>query len=228
MKKYRAYEVLRQTGDCFLIKVDVRAYSPYFRFGRQAKAFSLSQNNRSAAAMLAFNANYFGKYRGSTWPIGVCWDGLRQRTVDMRKSKIRSVLAIMDPGFVFVGAPIDVVPLREQYRLIAQAGPRLVAGGEVDIRSKKEAVPSDAVRRAPQLSVGMTVSGKLLVCYTADWEIQQIAYYLREHGAIEAMKMDGGHAAFLAFNPDVDDNDFLPVQFGNPGIVPVAIELVRK
>lgn len=88
------------------------------------------------------------------------------------------------------------------YRCALAAGPRLVHEGQVGIDAEADGFHTvDADAKAWRSGIGLTDKGKLLlvVCRTpvSMWRFAEL---MRDHGAVEAMNLDGGAACGLYHN----------------------------
>jgi hypothetical protein len=110
---------------------------------------------------------------------------------------------------------------------LAQAGPTLVKDGKVCILSSEEFFRADAIRKAPHVSIGIRNTvyqgapvQKIIVLYSRDWSLQQIAEFFVGRNCQAAMKLDGGSkAAFrLAGQP----------RLGNSGFLVTGLAFVRR
>lgn len=88
------------------------------------------------------------------------------------------------------------------------AGPRLVKNGSVFLTSKAEAFPSDiAIGRAPRTAVGVTKEGHIIL-FVVDGRqsssigmtLQELAQFMQELGAVDAMNFDGGGSSEMVVN----------------------------
>jgi exopolysaccharide biosynthesis protein len=80
---------------------------------------------------------------------------------------------------------------------VIQAGPRLLRDGQIVQGDEENFAGSGALRRTRHVAIGITSPGKVLFLYVEDNTPRELAHLLAGHGAVDAMKVDGGHAAFL-------------------------------
>lgn len=206
------YEVLNNHPSKFTVKVNPAAYS-----------ISIFKGQVPQGAVLAFNANY-------SWlgvPIGrVTYQCKQLLPYIPTLLDERPVLSIDNVGHVAIETPCLIEEKGSVPYVSVQAGPMLVREGRSFVHQSVAIgqFKSDAIRRTTHLSAGVTAAGKLIVAYTEDMSLAEIAAYLIDYGCMSAMKMDGGHQSMLFFmeKPGV----FL--RFGNQGKVPVGIALSEK
>lgn len=88
------------------------------------------------------------------------------------------------------------------------AGPRLVKNGSVFLTSKEEKFPSDITTgRAPRTAVGVTKEGHMIL-FVVDGRqsssigmtLQELAQFMQELGAVDAMNLDGGGSSEMVIN----------------------------
>lgn len=91
------------------------------------------------------------------------------------------------------------------------AGPRLVKNGSVFVTGKEEEFPSDiTVGRAPRTAVGVTKDGHIIL-FVVDGRrtscigmtLQELAQFMQELGAVDAMNLDGGGSSEMVVNGKV-------------------------
>lgn len=91
-------------------------------------------------------------------------------------------------------------PVWDKTVYIMGAGPTLVKNGAVYVTAKAEEFPSDiAVGRAPRTAVGVTKDGRMLLAvvdgrqnHSIGMTLTELARFMRELGAADAMNLDGG------------------------------------
>lgn len=175
--------------------------------------------------MLSFNINY----NWLSMPIGY----LRVDGKD-----VGSIAAYLDIRPVLVYDSIDkrwaivsgkgYIREKNRFTFAFQAGPTLVEDGAVKVQSKAQKFRDDAVRRTSQIAVGVTPAGKIIVAYSFNWSMDQLAAYMKTAGCYRAMKCDGGSASFIMFNPDLDHRGVKSYNYGNKGKIAVGIQFLRK
>lgn len=93
----------------------------------------------------------------------------------------------------------------DAYDNILGAGPLLVKAGKILVTAEKESFPADiAVGKAPRSAVGITADQQLLLVtvdgrsdYSGGVTLEELAQYLLDLGAVEAMNFDGGGSSTL-------------------------------
>jgi len=88
------------------------------------------------------------------------------------------------------------------------AGPRLVKDGNVLVTSAEEQFPSDiTVGRAPRTAVGVTKEGHVLLVVvdgrrksSIGMTLTELAQFMQQLGAIDAMNLDGGGSSEMVVN----------------------------
>lgn len=88
------------------------------------------------------------------------------------------------------------------------AGPRLVKNSSVFVTSKEEKFPSDITNgRAPRTAVGLTKDGHVLLLVvdgrqqsSIGMTLLELALYMQEWGAVDAMNLDGGGSSEMFVN----------------------------
>ena len=88
-------------------------------------------------------------------------------------------------------------------RTLVQAGPRLVATGQVAVARTQEGFRNDVARRTRHVGLGLTGDGKLLIVAQSDVTLTEFARTFVRLGAQDAMNLDGGSSATLAVNGKV-------------------------
>lgn len=91
------------------------------------------------------------------------------------------------------------------------AGPRLIKNNSIFITSKLEEFPSDiAVGRAPRTAVGVTKDGHVLLTvvdgrqnHSVGMTLLELAIFMQEIGAVEAMNFDGGGSSEMVLKGKV-------------------------
>ncbi|WP_378950996.1 phosphodiester glycosidase family protein [Pelosinus sp. sgz500959] len=96
----------------------------------------------------------------------------------------------------------------DKTKYVIGAGPRLVKNGSVFLTSKVEEFPSDITTgRAPRTAVGLT-KDKHVILVTVDGRQQssigmtllELALFMQEWGAVDAMNLDGGGSSEMVIN----------------------------
>ena len=93
----------------------------------------------------------------------------------------------------------------DAYENILGAGPLLVKSGKVMVTADKESFPADiAVGKAPRSALGITSEQNLILVtvdgrsdYSGGVTLEELAAYLVQLGAVEAMNFDGGGSSTL-------------------------------
>ena len=117
-----------------------------------------------------------------------------------------------------VGDTIKIVQtmgeLWDKTRYVLGAGPRLVKNGSVLLGSKVEEFPADITTgRAPRTAVGIT-KDQHVILVTVDGRQQssigmtllELASFMQEWGAVDAMNLDGGGSSEMVINGRVLNN----------------------
>lgn len=94
---------------------------------------------------------------------------------------------------------------------VVGAGPTLVKNGSVSITAKLEQFPADiAVGRAPRTAVGLTKDGQVLLvvvdgrqAHSIGMSLLELALFMQELGAVDAMNFDGGGSSEMVVNAKV-------------------------
>lgn len=125
----------------------------------------------------------------------------------------------------------SVDPKWEKARYVMGAGPRLINEGQIQVTSKQESFPSDiSVGRAPRTAIGQKKDGTLLLMVvdgrsqtSAGMTLEELARYLMEQGAYNAMNLDGGGSSELVVRKEIKNNPSDGRErFVSSGIVVVA------
>lgn len=91
-------------------------------------------------------------------------------------------------------------------RFALGGGPALVVAGEVQVRGADEGFQPDVLLgRAPRTALGLTADGKLLLVvvdgraegFSVGMSLEELAWFMKELGAVSAMNLDGGGSATL-------------------------------
>ena len=218
----RHYKVLRNTPEAVAVTLNPAAYDvKLIRKGRPSKG-----------AVIAFSGNYNWLNRA----IGYFIEAGNELPSITKYNDIRPILYRDSTGFHIVGektlsgkmTPSRFDGKKDLGKFAVQAGPRLIINSAVSVRSEAEKFRDDAVRTTDQVAVGVTAAGKLVVLFSRSWSLGSMAEYLQQHGCVSAMKMDGGHAAFMGFYPDDKHQGHNAIELGNAGAIPCGMELVRK
>ena len=94
------------------------------------------------------------------------------------------------------------------------AGPRLVKNGNLAVTGKEEEFPRDiTIGRAPRTAVGITKDGHIIL-FVVDGRrtscigmtLQELAQFMQELGAVDAMNFDGGGSSEMVVNGKVVNN----------------------
>lgn len=94
---------------------------------------------------------------------------------------------------------------------IIGAGPRLLKDGNVLLTSKEENFPPDITTgRAPRTAVGVTKDGHILLMIvdgrqqsSIGMSLQELALFMQELGAVDAMNLDGGGSSEMVINGEI-------------------------
>lgn len=94
------------------------------------------------------------------------------------------------------------------------AGPRLVKNGTIFLTSKEEQFPSDITKgRAPRTAVGVTKDGHIILLVvdgrqstSIGMTLQELAQFMQELGAVDAMNFDGGGSSEMIVTGKVVNN----------------------
>lgn len=212
----RNYSVLRADSEVFAVQINPAAYNfSAFVGGRPSKD----------KVVVAFNVNYN-------------WLGMPIGYLRANGNDVSSIPAYLDLRPVLVYDSYDkrwaIISgksyTREKLRFTFafQAGPTLVEDGVVKVQSKTQKFRDDAVRRTAQPAIGVTPSGKLIIAYSFNWSMDQLAAFMKSAGCYRAMKADGGSASFITFSPDLDHRGVKSYTYGNKGKIAVGIQFLRK
>jgi exopolysaccharide biosynthesis protein len=105
-----------------------------------------------------------------------------------------------------LGADLD------KARDVLGAGPLLVKNGSVFVTAKTEEFPSDiSVGRAPRTALGVTKSGHILLVvvdgrqpdHSIGMTLTELAGFMKELGAVQAMNFDGGGSSEMTVGDNV-------------------------
>ena len=86
------------------------------------------------------------------------------------------------------------------------AGPTLLVDGEIQITGTQEGFQPDVLYgRAPRTALGLTADGKLLLVvvdgraegFSSGMTLEELAFFMKELGAVSAMNLDGGGSSTL-------------------------------
>ncbi|MDI3279763.1 MAG: phosphodiester glycosidase family protein [Bacillota bacterium] len=125
----------------------------------------------------------------------------------------RDALAGVRPGDVVAVDPATEPDWRALgIRQAVGGGPRLLQQGEVHITAEEEEFrPDVAVGRAPRTGIGLTPEGKVIFAVVSGrrpgisvgMTLAELAWLLRDLGAVEAMNLDGGGSTALVIRDRV-------------------------
>jgi hypothetical protein len=154
---------------------------------------------------LSVNANYFFQNQ----PIGVMVQAgqVVPHFIPLPAGKPRTALVLRDGTAEFTeplsAADVDAALSSGEWSAatVIQAGPRLLRAGQIVRGDAENFAGSGALAESKHVGIGITDAGKLLFVYVADSFPAGLASLLADAGAVDAMKVDGGHAAYLRFDP---------------------------
>ena len=116
--------------------------------------------------------------------------------------------------------------LADEARLVVGAGPLLLENGQVNVRSREEAIAPDiAYGRAPRTGVGVKADGTVLLMvvdgrskHSAGMTLKEFAQYLKRFGAVSAVNFDGGGSSEMVLDGRImnrpSDGSERPVSIG--------------
>jgi hypothetical protein len=114
----------------------------------------------------------------------------------------------------------------DEARLVVGAGPLLLENGQVNIRTREEAIAPDiAFGRAPRTGAGVKADGTVLLMvvdgrsqYSAGMTLKEFAQYLKRFGAVSAVNFDGGGSSEMVLDGKImnrpSDGPERPVAIG--------------
>lgn len=94
---------------------------------------------------------------------------------------------------------------------VVEAGPRLLKDGSVYLTGQREQFPADiTVGRAPRTAIGTTKNGHLLMVvvdgrqkHSIGFSLTELALFMQELGAVDAINLDGGGSSEMVVQGDV-------------------------
>jgi hypothetical protein len=211
----RHYQLLSNDSNLVAFKINPRAYKPRLILkGRPSDRPGITIS---------------GNYNWRSVPIGILevddmvvttiskYDHLRPILVHDRDTDAWSIVGQKE--YLKNGAHIDFA---------FQSGPTLIQNGEISVQSKEQKFRDDAIRSMThQVALGIRADGKFIFVFAYGYTLDRLAKYLYDQGCVSAMKCDGGSCAFMQFIPDTN-HKMPPLQVGNRGLLPVAIQFVYK
>ena len=98
--------------------------------------------------------------------------------------------------------------LADEARLVIGGGPLLLEKGEINVRSREEAMAPDiAYGRAPRTGIGVKADGTVILMvvdgrsqYSAGMTLKEFAQYLKRFGAVSAVNLDGGGSSEMVLD----------------------------
>ncbi|MEB3196289.1 MAG: phosphodiester glycosidase family protein [Candidatus Sericytochromatia bacterium] len=102
--------------------------------------------------------------------------------------------------------------LMPNVRHIIGAGPRLLMNGRIELLTEREQFRADVgIGRAPRTAVGITADGDLLLLvvdgrsprHSVGLTLLELAEFLRERGAVDALNFDGGGSAAMTIRGEL-------------------------
>ena len=114
----------------------------------------------------------------------------------------------------------------DEAQMVVGGGPLLVENGQVNVRSREEAMAPDiAYGRAPRTGAGVTADGTVLLMavdgrsrYSAGMTLKEFAQYLKRFGAVSAVNFDGGGSTEMVLDGKImnspSDGSERPVSIG--------------
>jgi hypothetical protein len=168
----------------------------------------MAKRYRAEDVVIAINADYFGAGRGPEGPTVV--QGHRvdtAETIAANPSEYRrSTLALSRSGNAAVAhlPPIDLLDPAAYRDLLfntVSGGPIILRNGQPlpeELSCLIDNIPVNACRRDRQTAAGVDEHGKLLyLAVSTQRSTRGLAELLREHGAFNALKLDGGGSSQL-------------------------------
>ena len=116
--------------------------------------------------------------------------------------------------------------LADEALLVIGGGPLLLEKGEINVRSREEAMAPDiAYGRAPRTGIGVKADGTVILMvvdgrsqYSAGMTLKEFAQYLKRFGAVSAVNLDGGGSSEMVLDGRVmnrpSDGAERPVSIG--------------
>lgn len=88
----------------------------------------------------------------------------------------------------------------DEAKLLLSGGPSLIEKGKINVRSEEESIARDIARgRAPRTAIGVKADGSVILMvidgrskYSKGVSLYELAAFLLEEGAVEAVNLDGG------------------------------------
>lgn len=193
-----AIAILQSNAEGTLIQVDPSRC-------RFAAAAPLGGAFHPPAGSLVANANFYFQ----SLPIGaMVSEGSVLASTPLPANKPRTALVIKDgvPEFTapLTSAQVAAIVSSGDWdgATVVQAGPRLIRDGSL-VEAEDENIRDDVRRKTRHVGVGITAAGKLLFRYVSNKKLSALAEMLLADGAVDAMNMDGGHAAHLRFGSTI-------------------------
>lgn len=97
-----------------------------------------------------------------------------------------------------------------QYPTILGAGPRLLRAGKVETTEVAEEFRPDVIRRGPRTAIGIDKAGNMLLVvvdgrqtHSRGLTLPELAQWMLDFGAVEAINLDGGGSTTLVINNQV-------------------------
>lgn len=199
--------------------------------------YEVLEHNKSFAAVklnpIGYTAELFGGRRRGLLSLtsSYSWKGKR---IGLSKNLFQVVASSAShdevrPVFLF-GTSVNILhPSDEEFKnewleasVAFQAGPTLVWGGNVDIRSRVEIFRGDTIRRTQHTAIGVTKASKIIALYASSASMHELARKLISLGCTKGMKCDGGHMSHLHFIPPVENKKSPPMSIG-PYSIPTGI-----
>ena len=132
-----------------------------------------------------------------------------QRALQLRGDDVKALGDLLPDGTPVKIAPV-LQPDWKDYPNAVGAGPRLLRNGKIDINGLAEHLKPDILLgHHARTGLGVTAKGHVLMAiveapglYGGGASLDEFAALLQEHGAVDAMNLDGGGSTTLAFGPD--------------------------
>lgn len=196
---FKHYEILQRDSGALVVKINPTAYKAHIFTGRPPKN-----------CVAAFNTNY-------SWlgiPIGLVRES--QKNQFSLPCIVRPVIGFDNLNKLSIGGSID------RFWCACEAGPSILMNGKDVVGQSiiEQKFRPDAVRRCNHVTIGVTSAGKLIIAYTTDNSLHEIADIMLRYGCVDAMKVDGGHQSMLELHFDNFD-----ICLGNTGKVVRGIYL---
>jgi hypothetical protein len=170
------------------------------------KVFDMARRYRTDGVIAAINGDYFGRRRGPEGPTVVQGQRLDTRlTIALNPSEYRrTTLALSRSGQAAVTQlnPIgSLAPYRDPLFNAVSGGPIILYKGVVlpeALSCLFDGIPMGSCRRDRQTAAGVDKTGRMLYLLASEQRsTSRMAELLRDYGAFNALKLDGGGSTQL-------------------------------